>query len=182
MFYLNLLHFLMPFLPRIHPCLSLFFIEQSCFRCLYQSSRQLVLHPPCVPAACQIRNRRGGEMLANIAASDISSPPFPFQMNTQSIQQWINNERCRTTILHGPFWFQPFNASATSWCDDPARSKVTCFEVLCIMHMEMNTDWVCFSPFIVFECAGAKQLMWLVRAGVCGHVFVIDRPVVSVKV
>lgn len=51
--------------------------------------------------------------------------------------------------------------------------------------MEVNTDlkqfFFSFSHLFV-ERAGAKQLMRLVRAGVCGHVFVIDRPVVSVKV
>lgn len=86
------------------------------YRCpWYQSSRRLFRHSACTSAACQIRNRRRGEMLANITASDISSPLLPLQMNTQSIWQWINNERCRTTTLHGLYWFQPSVTSCLVW-------------------------------------------------------------------
>lgn len=63
------------------------------------------------------------------------------------------------------------------WWDDIAGNEVACFAFLCILHMEMYTNWVCLSPILFAEHAGAKQLMWLVRAGVCA-----DRPVVSVKV
>lgn len=134
------------------------------------SSKRLIKHPPYTSPACQIRSRRGGETLASITDSDFSSPSFPLQINTQSIQQWINNERCRTTTLHGPSWFQPFNASVTSclvqWYCMKQREYFT--------YGNENKSNLFITFFWFAGHAGAKHLTWLVR--LC-----VDRPVVSVK-
>lgn len=55
-----------------------------------------------------------------------------------------------------------------------------------LWHMEINTNRDYpppRRPFCLLNVrAGAKQLMWLVEAEVCGRSFAIDRPVVSAKV
>lgn len=102
-------------------------------------SRQLFLF---ASAHCKIRNIRGRD---NIAASDISSPLFPLQMNTQSIQQWINNERCRTTTLHGPSSSQPLKASLTfcllGSCHRMQRDLLVIFYASSIRTLEVRWNF-----------------------------------------
>lgn len=123
----------------------------ECFRHLtllllwasYRSSEWLFLHPACASASVSALPDKTEERSGyNTAASDISSPPFPLQMNTQSIRQWINNERCRTTTLDRPSWFQPFKASLASclpwWC---RRQEGDLFGAACSVEIHAELCW-----------------------------------------
>lgn len=63
------------------------------------------------------------------------------------------------------------------WGDDVAASKVTSF-----FSPASGGAWKFVHILFVERAKGAKQLVRLVRAGVHGRVFAIDRPVVSAKV